>query len=88
MFHRLPPIDYDPEVGDLCKLNGSKDQAHRFRRRHGVGLIVAKHRAEFSSIFHYEIKWLKSDQHMRFFKDDIIILSPVDRSAKSRGSPV
>ena len=78
MLHRLPPIDYEPEVGDLCKLNGSKDQAHRFRRRHGVGLIVAKHRAEFSTIFHYEIKWLKSDQHMRFFKDDITILSYVD----------
>jgi len=78
MLHRLPPIDREPQVGDLCKLNGVEGQARRFRIKHGVGLIVKKHRNESSRVTHYEIKWLKSEQHMRFFKDDITILSHVD----------
>ena len=78
MLHRLPPIDRDPQVGDLCKLNGTEGTARRFREKHGVGLVVKRHQHETSSIFHYEIKWLKSDEHMRFFKDDITILSYVD----------
>jgi hypothetical protein len=78
MFHRSPPIDREPQVGDLCKLNGIEKQARRFRMKHGVGLIVKKHRHESTRVIHFEIKWLKSDEHMRFFKDDIIILSHVD----------
>ena len=78
MSHRLPPIDRDPEVGDLCKLNGADGQAFRFRNKHGVGMIVKKHLHESSRVIHYEIKWLKSEEHMRFFRDDLIIISNVD----------
>ena len=79
MFHRLPPIDREPEVGDLCRLNGVEGQAHRFREKHGVGMIVKKHMiSEKSRAIQYEIKWLKSEEHMRFFKDDIFIISDVD----------
>ena len=78
MSHRLPPIDRDPEIGDLCKLKGAEDQAIRFRESHGVGMIVKKHLHSASRVIHYEIKWLKSEKHMRFFKDDITVLSNVD----------
>jgi|TARA_E500000331_G_scaffold162648_1_gene157756 hypothetical protein len=53
----------------------------RFFQKHGVGIIVKKHRAENTKIWHYEIKWLKSEEHMRFFKDDIMVISDVDRQA-------
>ena len=51
----------------------------RFFNKHGVGLIVKKHRAKDVTVWHYEIKWLKSEEHMRFFKDDILVISNVDR---------
>ena len=50
----------------------------KFLKKHGPGLIVKKHRKARDLPYHYEIKWLKSEEHMRFFKDDIIVLSNVD----------
>ena len=81
MIHRLPPIDRDPRIGDLCRIGGPGDMPRRFFQKHGVGIIVKKHRAENTKIWHYEIKWLKSEEHMRFFKDDIMVISDVDRQA-------
>jgi hypothetical protein len=78
MRHRLPPIDRDPEIGDLCRIGGPGDMPRKFLKKHGPGLVVKKHRKGANTPFHYEIKWLKSDEHMRFFKDDIIVLSNVD----------
>ena len=78
MIHRLPPIDRDPEVGDLCRIGGPGDMPRKFFKKHGPGLVVKKHRKEPGTPYHYEIKWLKSKEHMRFFKDDIIVLSNVD----------
>ena len=78
MLHRLPPIDRDPEIGDLCRIGGHGHTPRKFLKKHGPGLIVKKHRKEAGLPFHYEIKWLKSREHMRFFKDDIIVLSNVD----------
>ncbi len=79
MLHRLPPIDRDPEIGDLCRIGGPGAMPRRFFRRHGVGMIVKKHLHEESRTIHYEIKWLKSEERMRFFREDLIIVSNVDR---------
>ena len=79
MRHRLPPIDRDPEIGDLCRLGGPGDMPRKYLAKHGVGMVIKKHRKGPDKPYHYEIKWLKSDEHMRFFKEDLIIVSNVDR---------
>ena len=78
MIHRLPPFGREPEIGDLCRIGGPGDMPRKFFKKHGPGLIVKKYRKDTEVPFHYEIKWLKSDEHMRFFKEDIIVLSNVD----------
>tara|TARA_Y100000592_G_C5356800_1_gene261587 strand:+ start:439 stop:678 length:240 start_codon:yes stop_codon:yes gene_type:complete len=79
MIHRLPPIDKDPEIGDLCRLGGPGSMPRKYYAKHGIGIVVKKHRKNPDTPYHYEIKWLKSDEHMRFFKEDLIIVSNVDR---------
>ncbi len=79
MIHRLPPIDRDPEIGDLCRLGGPGNMPRKYFLKHGVGMIVKKHRRSYDKPYHYEVKWLKSREHMRFFKEDLIIVSNVDR---------
>ena len=79
MRHRLPPIDRDPEIGDLCRLGGPGNMPRKYFARHGVGMIVKKHQQRAGTAYHYEVKWLKSQEHMRFFKEDLIIVSNVDR---------
>ena len=79
MIHRLPPIDRDPEVGDLCRIGGPGGMPVKFMRKHGVGMVVKKHVHPQTRVINYEIKWLKSDERMRFFKEDLIIVSNVDR---------
>ena len=78
MIHRLPPIDRDPEVGDLCRLGGPGSMPTRFYSQHGVGLITKKDVNVNTRVIQYEIKWLKSEERMRFFKEDLIIVSNVD----------
>ena len=79
MLHRLPPIDRDPEIGDLCRIGGPGDMPRKFFRHHGVGIVVKKHKTQKDTpVIQYEIKWLKSDEHMRFFREDIIVISNVD----------
>jgi hypothetical protein len=78
MLHRLPPIDRDPEIGDVCRLGGPGNMPHKYLRKHGAGIIVKKHRKSPDLPYHYEIKWLKSEEHMRFFKDDLTVISDVD----------
>ena len=78
MIHRLPPIDRDPEIGDLCRLGGPGNMPRKYLAKHGIGMIVKKLRAEPGTPYHYEVKWLKSEEHMRFFKEDLIIVSNVD----------
>ena len=80
MLHRLPPIDRDPDIGDLCRIAGPGAMPRKFFRHHGVGIIVKKHKTQKDTpVIQYEIKWLKSEEHMRFFKEDLIIVSNVDR---------
>ena len=78
MRHRRPPIDRDPEIGDLCRISGPGGMSRRFFIHHGVGMIVNKHIHDHSRAIQYEIKWLKSEERMRFFKEDLIIVSDVD----------
>ena len=79
MRHRLPPIDRDPEIGDLCRLGGPGGMPTKFMSKHGVGIIVKKHIRGIDRGCQYEVKWLRSEEHMRFFKEDLIIVSNVDR---------
>jgi hypothetical protein len=78
MLHRLPPIDRDPEIGDLCRLGGPGNMPGKYLTKHGVGIIVKKLRKGPDTAYQYEVKWLKSQEHMRFFKEDLIIVSNVD----------
>jgi hypothetical protein len=52
--------------------------SRKYLAKHGPGIIVNKYRKGYDTPYHYEIKWLKSQEHMRFFKEDIIVLSNVD----------
>lgn len=78
MKHRLPPADRDPEVGDLCRLGGPGLMPKSFLEKHGIGLVVRKSVHAKTRVANYEIKWLKSEERMRFFKEDLIIVSTVD----------
>ena len=78
MKHRLPPADRDPEVGDLCRIGGLGHMPKSFLEKHGVGMIVSKSIHPNTRVENYEIKWLKSEERMRFFKEDLIIVSNVD----------
>jgi hypothetical protein len=79
MNHRLPPIDRDPEIGDLCRIGGAgTTMPRKFFKKHGPGMIVKRHIHQESRTVHYEVKWLKSDERMRFLKEDLIIISNVN----------
>ncbi len=78
LIHRRPPIDRDPEIGDLCRIGGPGAMPTNFIRKHGVGMIINKHVHPTSRVPSYEVKWLKSEERMRFFKEDLIIVSNVD----------
>ena len=79
MRHKLPPIDRDPQVGDLCQIGGPGGMPDKFKRKHGIGMVVEKRTPPQTRVAKYEVKWLKSDERMRFFKEDLIIVSNVDR---------
>ena len=79
MIHRLPPVDRDPEVGDLCRIGGPGGMPANFMRKHGIGMIVEKSVHAQTRVINYKVKWLKSEEYMRFFKEDLIIVSNVDR---------
>jgi len=51
----------------------------KFLAKHGVGIVVKKLVRGKDRGCQYEVKWLKSEEHMRFFKEDLIIVSNVDR---------
>ena len=52
MFHRLPPIDRDPEVGDLGSMGPRVKPT--LSRKHGVGMIVKKHVISENESIQYE----------------------------------
>jgi len=72
-----PPLRA-PRIGDLVKLTGMGSLGRTFKNHHGIGVINAIHKPSDRRI-QYEVKWLKSDERMRFHEEDLIIVSDVDR---------
>jgi len=50
----------------------------QYERVHGVGIVTSIHKPEQQRKL-YEVKWLKSEERMRFHEEDLIIVSDVDR---------
>jgi hypothetical protein len=50
----------------------------QFFRKHGLGMIIDKSMHPQSRVTNYEIRWLKTDERMRFFAEDLIVVSAVD----------
>ena len=67
-----------PRVGDLVKLTGMGSLGRPFDRHHGIGVVNTIHKRPNRRI-QYEVKWLKSDERMRFHEEDLLIVSDVDR---------
>ena len=78
-MHRLarrPPLRA-PKVGDIVRLSGPGGMGRQYTRVHGLGLVTQIHKPEQQRKL-YEVKWLKSDERMRFHEEDLIIVSDVD----------
>jgi len=45
-----------------------------FKKHHGIGVVNAIHKPDNKRI-QYEVKWLKSDERMRFTEEDLLIVS-------------
>ncbi len=67
-----------PRVGDLVKLTGLGSLGRPFKNHHGIGVVNAIHKPPDKRI-QYEVKWLRSEERMRFHEEDLIIVSDVDR---------
>ena len=67
-----------PRVGDIVRLSGPGGMGRAYKRVHGVGIVTTIHHPNDRRI-EYEVKWLKSDERMRFNEEDLIVLSDVDR---------
>ena len=78
-MHRLarrPPLRA-PKVGDIVRLSGPGGMGRQYTRVHGLGLVTQIHKPEQQRKL-YEVKWLKSEERMRFHEEDLIIVSDVD----------
>ena len=49
-----------------------------FKRAHGIGMVVEIYKPE-NRRMRYKVRWLKTDEHMDFHDEDLIIVSNVDR---------
>ena len=79
-MHRLarrPPLR-PPRIGDVVKLSGPGGMGLQYARVHGVGIVTRIRKPEHARKL-YEVKWLKSEERMRFHEEDLIIVSNVDR---------
>ena len=74
---RRPPLR-PPKIGDIVKLSGPGGLGRAYTRTHGVGIVTVIHQPQDRRI-EYEVKWLKSQERMRFNEEDLIIVSDVDR---------
>ena len=74
---RRPPLRA-PMVGDIVRLSGPGGLGRAFKRAHGVGIVTLIDKPPDRRI-EYEVKWLKSNERMRFNEEDLIVLSDVDR---------
>ena len=66
-----------PRVGDLVRLSGPGGLGRAFKRTHGVGIVTMIDKPEDRRM-EYEVKWLKSEERMRFNEEDLIVVSDVD----------
>jgi hypothetical protein len=69
---------HSPAIGDIVRLSGPGGLGRAFKRTHGVGIVTKIEKPPERRI-EYEVKWLKSEEHMRFNEEDLIVLSDVDR---------
>ena len=79
-MHRLvrrPPLR-PPRIGDIVQLSGPGGMGRQYTRVHGVGIVTQIHKPEHARKL-CEVKWLKSEERMRFHEEDLIIVSDVDR---------
>jgi hypothetical protein len=67
-----------PRVGDIVRLSAPASIGRDVMSTHGVGIVVLIAKPVDRRI-EYEVKWLKSDERMRFNEEDLIIISDVDR---------
>jgi len=74
---RRPPLR-PPKVGDVVRLSGPGGMGRTYTKVHGVGIVTNIHKPEQARKL-YEVKWLKSEERMRFHEEDLIIVSDVDR---------
>jgi len=74
---RRPPLRA-PKIGDIVKLSGPGSIGYAFKGAHGVGIVTKIDKPPDRRI-EYEVKWLKSDERIRFNEEDLLVLSDVDR---------
>ena len=74
---RRPPLR-PPKIGDIVRLSGPGGLGRACKRSHGVGIVTKIYKPSDRRI-EYEVKWLKSEERMRFNEEDLIVLSDVDR---------
>ena len=74
---RRPPLRA-PMIGDIVRLSGPGGIGRQHKRVHGLGIVVLVAKPVDRRI-EYEVKWLKSEERMRFNEEDLIIISDVDR---------
>jgi len=66
-----------PRVGDLVRLSAPASIGRDVMSTHGVGIVNSINDPE-GRRREYEVKWLKSEERMRFNAEDLIIVSDVD----------
>ncbi len=59
------------------RISGPGGLGRAYKRMHGVGVVTTIYKPPDRRI-EYEVKWLKSDERMRFNEEDLIIVSDVD----------
>jgi len=65
-----------PCVGDVVRLSAPASIGRAERCTHGAGIITNIADPE-GKRREYEVKWLKSQERMKFNEEDLIVVSPV-----------
>jgi hypothetical protein len=63
-----------PRVGDVVRLSASASIGRAYSRTHGAGIITSTDNPD-GGRREYEVKWLKSEERMRFNSEDLIVIS-------------
>ncbi len=65
-----------PRVGDVVRLSAPASIGRAYSRTHGAGIVTNIADPE-GRRREYEVKWLKSQERMKFNEEDLIIVSTV-----------